>query len=73
LTFDFGGTPDIKGTYDKLYIRNPDIYGGAYATKYPVAADTYGTASYTLTLARRSTISACIGQLATLATCLPST
>lgn len=52
VTFDFGGTPDIKGTYDKLYIRNPDIYGGAYATKYPVAADTYGTASYTLTLSQ---------------------
>ena len=47
VVFNFGS---IQGTYDQLYIRNPDIYGGAYATKYPVAADTYGTASYTLTL-----------------------
>jgi PEP-CTERM motif len=50
VTFDFGGTPDIQGTYDKLYIRNPDIYGGANATKYPVAAYAYGTSSYELTL-----------------------
>lgn len=50
VVFDFGGTPDIQGTYDKLYIRNPDIYGGANATKYPVAAAIYGTTSYALTL-----------------------
>ena len=47
VVFNFGS---IQGTYDKLYIRNPDIYGGAYATKYPVAADAYNTQSNTLTL-----------------------
>jgi len=47
VVFNFGS---IQGTYDQLYIRNPDIYGGANATKYPVAAVSYGTTSYALPL-----------------------
>ena len=40
----------ITGTYNPLYIRTPDIYGGSNASKYPVAAVAYGTGSYTLQL-----------------------
>lgn len=49
----------VTGTYDKLYIRDPDIYGGAFATRYPVAiffsglhANDFPTWSYALTLSR---------------------
>jgi hypothetical protein len=40
----------VTGTYDRLYIRSHDVYGGANNTPYPVAAVAYGTTSYSLQL-----------------------
>lgn len=47
VTFNFGG---VTGTYDVLYIAAANIFGGSYASQYPVANNDTNTETYSLTL-----------------------
>jgi hypothetical protein len=40
----------VTATYDKVYVREPNAYGGASATRYPACADAFADNPYTITL-----------------------